>query len=241
MIWINKSKYIVLLFSVLVCVDVVVCGQSIEGKYISKQYGGDEYIVFNSIGNFYFIDKVFPAIRYSDTLSFGKYKREFNVIELNSCYQEVFGSRKSFIDTIIVKEEIIDDSEMKYFIINNEFEDMIISRYDNLNSPLKYQIEIGDDKYFSKNSIVKIPKNKSNSTVFSLTVIVDNSEFIGYCPLSTIFCGFYTVKSDESNYFKITIPQLTVEYMTCMRLYSDYILIKSMDTIIWHGNEYIKE
>ncbi len=236
-------KYIigVLIITVYGCNITMLNGQCIKGKYTFKKNKVEEHLIFNHDSTFYYEKNIKPTMGYSDTLSFGRYSVDSNVITLNSHYQESFGSKDDFINNILVEEEIIEDSDMIYFIISNKFEEMIMINYKDMKSPLRYQIETGSDIFLSKDNIIKIPKSDFASSNFALTVVVNNDEFLGNSALSTILCGFYNIINDESNYFKITIPDLTTEYLTCIRLYSEYLIIKSDDIIMWHGNEYIKQ
>lgn len=218
-------------------------GQIAEVFYC-KGYSGLKRIELKGDGTFYIIEKIRDVYQYSDTLSFGEYELiDKNIIEFNSTFQEATDCQEFYI-TMEITEERGNHPDTLYFKIENDFENQICAKEPNDRRSINYGWYINGKEAVSENHCsrlfaneFKIPK-KDNLTYFSIIVIPNIPVFAGYMPFKLLYSDSHYLQNKEANIFSIKIPKLTVSYLSTMRLYSDYVLIKNKKTLIWHGEEF---
>lgn len=213
--------------------------KNIEGIYYSNISPDNNKIVFKKNGTFYIINKIKKLFQYTDTLSFGKYKISGkNIIKLTSYYQNIQNFQIAY-NEINVTERQGENTDSLYFLIKNDFENNFCKNEKYKNRPLYYNLYVYGDTIYDLRSLsneFQIP-NMNSLRFFDLIVVPDNYNFSGYLALKKIFSDYHP-KNKDSNIFIIDIPELNVHYLTCKRLYSEIILIKNKNTIIWQGVEY---
>jgi hypothetical protein len=102
------------------------------------------------------------------------------------------------------------------------------------NRHINYSIALnGNSEINYYSNIIKIyhPERLSN---FWLTVAADNIHYPG--PVEAKMMAFmYTVNNSSSNYFKITLPEITYDFISQRRMEGELMLIKDRNTIFWDG------
>jgi hypothetical protein len=211
---------------------------NLVGIYFSKNEPNTYSFIFNSDSSFVIIHKSDLYFLYTDTLSFGTYKKiSSNIVELNSTYQYFPLCKTCDFTNIEVIESIGGCQDSVYFIIDNEFENTY-HKNGNRGIPLFYSFN-GDGRILYPNKF-QISQKEFNHSRFYLDIIPDNKIFHGELTLTSIQSPEYILQNHESNIFHINFPAINSKYLTCLRLTSEYLILIDNKTIKWHNEVFRK-
>lgn len=186
-----------------------------------------------------------PPFACCDTLAFGFW-------EIDSQRGILSLSTPEFLNESIVHINVIEDEKHSkdslYFVIDNPIE-RHFEKYNQIHTEISYQLMLGSDNFdldsklsskrFNTNFIV-IPSHGRLVNKISIN-IYPKTDFRGR-EINTreIYSINYEVNNENTNVFRISIPQLTYGYISYKRLHSDYLKIVSKNKLIWDGQEYVK-
>lgn len=180
-----------------------------------------------------------------DTLAIGEFKVEDNFLVVNS--PRYFNS--IFLD-MDVKEKTLHDLDSIVFHINNPIETMY-HRYNSKGGELDYSLFVQPKgsslEYFREHIKSKVDNkivflNPQRLSVNNFFIMIEPKSSINVKNISVreIYTLTYQVKNATSNFFEISIPQLTYGYISYKRLNSFYVKIINSNKILWEGEEFIR-
>jgi len=243
----NLLSLLLLILLVSCSKSVVYKSERIKGKYLQKEQKWIE-LHFND-NNFVLLDtsreEHLSTTDCCDTISYGGWEIDkYGLIKLTTPEE----LNNYYLD-IEVSENRAYSRDSLYFIVENPIEDYY-KKTNRKEKYIQYKIDIGSNitsfdqsihnKRYSTNvfSIAKV--DNLNIYSFEITVIVDPEIRLKYLNTMLVNTLSYDVQSKESNVFRIKIPDLSFNYLSCKRLNGDYLKIVNTNKLIWDGQEYIK-
>lgn len=196
----------------------------LAGSYIGKENG--QKLLIKQDGSFSFLNherrgKVFQL----DTISFGSWKLDGDFIVLNTP-KSINSSRLK----VEVEESYIPNSDSLVVEILNPYEDYYRNYggrrlFDYVFSIDSYESNLGPEIYMQGNKI-SLCKTESNKIVnISIYIIPNCFLYPSTLAFNCLETDLYLFKNRSSNYIKVTIPQLTLEYIGYVRFKEEYVKI----------------
>ena len=219
-------------------------GQSnnIYGTYLDTD--GHKKLEINPNGTFQLIytDNFLERTkrRHLTKLSFGDWRKESNFLVLNSSY-----SIKSDVLDVVVEEKI-DKGDSLRFDICSPYEAFEKGRGLRI---FRYEIYIDSDDPFvtygiSANSSTIVERVDRNFSIngFALAIVPDPYLYPGdNMAFNFLRTRLYTPKNKKSNYFKITIPDHTLDYLGYIRFKEEYVKVIDKNTVQLRGEKFKKK
>lgn len=210
----------------------------IAGTYIGKETG--QNLIIKQDGGFFLFnherrDKVFQL----DTMSFGSWRLEGDFIVLNTP-KSINSSRLK----VEVEEGYIPNSDSLVVEILNPYEDYYRNYggrrlFDYVFSIDSYESNLGPEIYMQGNKI-SLYKTENNKIVnISIYIIPNCFLYPSSLAFNNLETYLYLFKNRSSNYIKVTIPQLTLEYIGYVRFKEEYVKI-TQNKLLLRGEVYIK-
>lgn len=213
----------------------------VVGYYVGRETYRTINLNIDGSYNILYDRRNIPLIFKMDTLSFGTWKLEDNLVVLNSS-QKINRSRLK----VLVQEETIENFDSILFEIRNPYEDKLISNCRNYPRVFKYSISIsaytdlyGPEIKLNDNKVClkKYPDNDLvNLLIYAIPDVIYFASPIAFNYLVT---EQYTFKNRKSNKIVVTIPDLTWEYF-CYERYRDELVKVRKNTLILRGEKFDK-
>ncbi|RYE31817.1 MAG: hypothetical protein EOP48_31290 [Sphingobacteriales bacterium] len=147
-----------------------------------------------------------------------------------------------------VQEKTSPVKDTLYFFINNPVED-----YQKMNGPnfreVSYRIILTDknglllDSWVRthESNAIRIPISKGAQLEKLKISVMPHKNFGGRELAVKSIETFYEITNPTSNYFEISIPDLTLEYLTYKRLDRDFVRIINSRKLEWDGHFYVRD
>ncbi|MEK7225227.1 MAG: hypothetical protein AAB221_06055 [Bacteroidota bacterium] len=224
-------------------------------KYLAKDFNGDYINESNSNKKLNFKETDFcfvdPGNKHHawffccDTITIGKWELKENLIELTTpqLNQVSLG--------ISVEESKLEPEDTIYFYLSNPVEDHYKynspggHRYITYHIYIKAKESFFFDRHVGKeynSDIIAIYKPKNiQIEEFAVWVYISGNYWGRNIGVRNIETEVYSPKSSSNNVFKVTIPQLSYEFLTYLRLEKDFIKVLNKKKLEWDGKIYTKK
>jgi hypothetical protein len=198
-----------------------------------------ESITINNNGVFSItLDNSF-IYRESHLIAEGTWKRDKNILILQSVLKSI--DNTAFTKKL-VEEGMHGSADSLYIFINNEVENNIREKKIK-NRHINYYLSIRSsdrdfnfkysDKIYHTDKIIL--ERTASPRSFYFVVVPDSYAYPGPINLQMALTEDYRVKDQSSNYFKITLPEITYDFISQRRMEGELMLIKDRNTIFWDG------
>jgi hypothetical protein len=237
-----KITYWLFLIALLVLIFPAIShGQeyNAEGIYVSSDGQRRLEVKPNGSFNLTYNDEFLAntTVWHLKDLGYGQWRKKGEFLIFNSS-----DDIKSDVLNIIVEEESISNDSLKIEIINPyESEEgsspLRIFKYEiSLFSP---HVNIGDKFVMDKASKSFLVSKEFNLNGIIVYMVPDPFYYPNKLAFNFLSTTYYTVKNPKSNYFKISIPDFTLEYIGYMRFKNEYIKIVDDKTLLVRGERFI--
>lgn len=220
------------------------CSSTYRSKDLEGVYKQDESknIEFHLQGNKFALLDVNknehqPLYKCCDTIAYGIWKTEGDgFVSLSS--PEDLGE---FVDLRVEESKKDLPKNNVVFVIDNPIESHY-QKFEEDYRELSYNINISTGIDFierkAESNTVET-KIEGDITEFEITILV-KSDIPLRESLREVYTLPYKVKNPKSNYFRVSIPELTYGFLSYKRLKDDYVKIISENKLLWDGKEYSK-
>ena len=243
-----------LLTIAFISISVNLLGQSIDGVYMNdemenlKLYLSEDLFLYGDDSGLEHL----ALYQCSDTIAFGYWEKDADVKSLIRLYTNPL-QLASLVESKIQENEA-DNRDSIYFRISNPIEDQYIY-YNSVNPSgriIYYTISIETNKqiFDQQVNLERFHSNKvsiyvpEGTMVKSFEITAHPTCYSnGWKPNMSpnyVTTLRYNVENLKSNSFQISIPELTVCYLSTLRLDGDFVKILSKKQLEWDGYTYTK-
>ena len=214
-----------------------------QDEIVGSYKGEDSFktLHLNNNGRFYFLSlhnhNVYDNI---DTLSYGSWRTKNNFLILNTPKT----IESEFLNMQIEKSNIL-DSDSLTIEINNPYETYQAKRGGN--RLFNYVAFISWKDYLSssfikfKSNRYSVLKSKVKGIIYiTLKIIPDTYEYPSKIAFNFLKTESYYISCTESNYYKLFLPDLTMEYIGYVRFKEEYVKTDG-NTLLLRGEKYVKQ
>lgn len=210
----------------------------VDGSFKSLKSG--KVLNLKENGNYYLLPpngSVWHEMNDLDTISFGKWKTDGNLIVLNSdseitsqvLLMKVHESTSNSTDSLYIK--IITPFE------NNGFDSPVRLCHYNFTFNGKGSLsKLSDKLYGDEIQLLKYDKDVVDG--FQLLIVPNVLDYPAEVGYNYIYTPEYKIKNKSANTFTIEIPKFTYKYFSYERYIGEYIKIITEDSLMWKNEVY---
>lgn len=242
---IKAFKKYCILFILTSCVSTKSSMVLLDGIY--RQDKNSNYLIILSGNSFSIVDPYqndLALYTCCDTVSKGTWTRENDLLCLSTPQL-----KQSLLDLIVTELNDFKYDDSIVLVIKNPIEDNY-KKIKITDRDIDYRVTLfnnngslleGWTKLYNTN-IIKI-RHPRNIRIAKISVSAyPNARFNGRnTSIKEVSTIEYKIKDDNSNHFEVTIPELSYEYLSYLRLNRDFVKIISKTKLEWDGNFYIRE
>ena len=213
--------------------------KSLVGKYIGKET--NRILTINQDGSYFLLNEERGVLLYHiDTLSFGKWNQNDCFIVLNT--PKSIENRSLKVNVI---EKYIPNEDTLKIEINNPYENyfqMYGGRrlFEYIFFIDSYEARFGPE-IFMKNNEISLFKTKNDKIVsLNITIVPSSYLYPSTLAFNYLVTDTYTFKDRTSNYIKVNIPDLTLDYIGYVRYREEYVRIMK-NALILRGEVFEKQ
>jgi hypothetical protein len=242
----NLQKGLILILSLasLTCIPLKKVSFEYEGIYVDKNNEKQLEIKANGTFNMSHTDDFLMKhnVWRLKSISTGTWEKENQFLILNT-------DKKIQSKTLDVKviEKSLDNDSLIVNILNPYEQLEMKSQYPRV---FNYSISFGstnpilEEAYLIESSKLTLPKiNNEKYSIYSIwiDIVPDALNYPNQLAFNYLTTGYIELEGNTSNYFEISIPDLTLEYIGYVRFKEEYVKIIDMNSLQIRGESFKKK